>query len=188
MSVDLILGCMFSGKTTELIKRVTSYRNAGLNCLVLNSSKDVRCGNSEIKTHDGNILECLKVSTLDDISVDVYDVIAVDEAQFFKNLLYFVCYWADAKNKKVILAGLNGDCERTPWANISEIIPYATSIDFKKASCHLCRSLDSAIYSMRIYENHKFKREHGCIVDVGGADKYVPSCRKCYNKNLKEKV
>lgn len=188
MSVDLILGCMFSGKTTELINRIKNYRNAGLNCLVLNSSKDIRCQDKQIKTHDGHTLECIKVSTLDDISVDVYDVIAVDEAQFFKNLLYFVCYWADAKNKKVILAGLNGDCERTPWNNISELIPYATSIDFKKATCHLCQSLDSAIYSMRFDINGQFERENGCIIDVGGADKYVPVCRICYNNHLKQKV
>jgi len=187
MSVDLILGCMFSGKTTELIKRVSQYRNAGMNCLVLNSIKDIRCANDEIKTHDGTVLECLKVSSLSDINVEVYDVIAVDEGQFFKDLLYFVCYWADALEKKVVIAGLNGDCERSPWQNINEIIPYATSIEFKKASCHLCRSLDSAIYSMRIIAGDE-KREGGCIIDVGGADKYVPVCRSCYNNELKRKV
>jgi thymidine kinase len=187
MSVDLILGCMFSGKTTELIRRVYQYRNAGMCCLVLNSIKDTRCSKDEIKTHNGTVLECLKVSSLSDINVDAYDVIAVDEGQFFKDLLYFVCFWADAKNKKVIVAGLNGDCERSPWQNINEIIPHATSIEFKKASCHLCRELDSAIYSMRIIYGEK-KREDGCIIDVGGADKYVPACRTCYNNELKRKV
>ena len=130
-----------------------------------------------------NYFDYVNKNRSDDLSC-----ILVDEAQFFKNLLYFVCYWADAKNKKVILAGLNGDCERTPWNNISELIPYATSIEFKKATCHLCQSLDSAIYSMRFYNNSEVKRENGCIVDVGGADKYVPVCRVCYNNHLKQKV
>lgn len=96
MSLTLILGCMFSGKTEELMRRVGRYRAIGWKVLVVNSAHDTRCG-AEVQSHAGEVREAVKTYNLDNISLveDSVQVIAVDEAQFFSDLAQVVTLWVD---------------------------------------------------------------------------------------------
>lgn len=106
-TLEIIFGGMFSGKTSEMIRRLKRFRAIDESVLVINSAKDTRNANEVLQTHDGVTFECVKTDFLVDVSLTA-SVIAVDEAQFFKGLRPFV-ERALANNKHVILAGLDGD-------------------------------------------------------------------------------
>ena len=115
MSLEIIIGNMFSGKTSELIRRLKRYKVLGKRISVITSSKDTRSEKEVIHSHDGVDFECLKVSEIADTLLDENfcesDVVAVDEAQFFDNLKGFVQMCLFLK-KTVILAGLDADFKR----------------------------------------------------------------------------
>ena len=94
MSVSVIIGNMFSGKTSEMIRRLKRYKVIGKRVLVVNCSKDTRSPEQVLKTHDGITFECIKTKTLDEIinepSFIDAEIIAVDEAQFFADLRKFL--------------------------------------------------------------------------------------------------
>ena len=106
--IEIIMGCMFSGKSTELIRRLKRHRAINESILVINSAKDTRSDKQIIKTHNSDTFDCVKVSDLSLLeSVDV-DVVAIDEAQFFTGLREFV-QRVGPRVKRIILAGLDGD-------------------------------------------------------------------------------
>ncbi len=112
MGLSIIMGNMFSGKTSELIRRLKRLKVIGKNILVVNSAKDTRSPDEVLKTHDNVKFNCLKVydifEVLKQVEFDEADVIAIDEAQFFPKSRRFVecCLLV---NKSVILAGLDSD-------------------------------------------------------------------------------
>ena len=112
MGLTIIMGNMFSGKTSELIRRLKRYKVIGKKIVVINSSKDTRSPDEVLNTHDGVQFPCLKVDHISHCIIDESfcnaDIVAVDEAQFFSNLKEFVemCLFI---GKSVILAGLDGD-------------------------------------------------------------------------------
>ena len=91
----LIMGPMFSGKTSLLIKKYNEARQKGLTCCVLNYAGDTRYGENIIATHDGNSIGAVCVSRLREISnlqevISRCDCFLIDEAQFFPDLVEFV--------------------------------------------------------------------------------------------------
>jgi len=112
MGLTIIMGNMFSGKTSELIRRLKRYRIIGKKIVVINSTKDTRSPEDLLKTHDGIEFPCIKVEHISHCIVKQSfcdaEIVAIDEAQFFKNLKDFVdmCLFL---GKSVILAGLDGD-------------------------------------------------------------------------------
>ena len=112
MGLSIIMGNMFSGKTSELIRRLKRLKVIGKKVLVVNSAKDTRSPDEVLKTHDNVKFNCHKVYDLFDIihtdEFDEADIIAVDEAQFFPRLKKFVeCVLVTGKT--IILTGLDGD-------------------------------------------------------------------------------
>ena len=90
MELSIIMGNMFSGKTSELIRRLKRLRIIGKNIMVINSAKDTRSPDEVLKTHDNVKFNCFKVLNLFDLeNKDEFlkaDIIAIDEAQFFHGL------------------------------------------------------------------------------------------------------
>ena len=127
--VEIILGCMFSGKSTELLRRCNRYRAIGKNIILINHVVDTRT-DSSIKTHDGTKNEAIKLTNLMSLIQDkqyrniLYEssVIGIDEAQFFDDLVEFVLA-IERLNKIVIIAGLDGDSNRQPFGQILQCIP-----------------------------------------------------------------
>ncbi len=107
MSLEIIMGPMFSGKSTELIRRIKRQQIIGKKVLVINSAKDTRFLGDFLCTHEKETLKCIKLNQLPTkINIEC-DIVAVDEAQFFTGLREF-CEHAIAQGKKVMLAGLDG--------------------------------------------------------------------------------
>ena len=180
-SVHLILGPMFAGKTTRLLERVKQLEESvSANVLLLKSDKDTRYAKDKVVTHDGRGRECFPVKSLElEVVVKTIgerkwnecDVVAVDEAQFLTNLYEFCRVAADEHDKIVLVAGLNGDFKRETFGEVQETLPLCDSVTKLTAKCKCGRP---ALFSKRIVNVGDGQEL------VGGADKYLPACRRCF--------
>ena len=178
MSLTLIIGCMFSGKTTELLRRVNRHRAVGQRVVVINHSIDNRYNSTGIVTHDNYTVNSIKCNTLKEVDESLvlkeeYDVIAIDEGQFFKDLELYVKLFVEEYGKSVLIAGLTGDYKREKFGHILDLIPFATHIQHTKALCVQCKDGTEASFTLRICDSNK-------QIDVGAVDKYKAVCRVCY--------
>ncbi|KAK9084663.1 hypothetical protein Sjap_025074 [Stephania japonica] len=176
--VHVIIGPMFAGKTTALLRRVQSESDNGRNIAIIKSDKDSRYGLDSIVTHDGAKLPCWALPDLSSfrqkIGKDAYnkiDVIGIDEAQFFEDLYDFCCKAADYDGKTVIVAGLDGDYLRRRFGSVLDIIPLADSVTKLTARCEICGK--RAFFTLRKTTETKTEL-------IGGADVYMPVCRQHY--------
>ena len=186
--LTVIIGCMFAQKTTELLRYIRRYRSIGQSVLAVNSHQDTRYGTGRMISHDKNseeshMVECL--ASLDgDVRSGIYDVVAIDEAQFFPDLFEYVTRWADECPVHIVVAGLDGTFKREPFGHMLCLIPHAEEVLRLSALCALCRDGTKAIYSKRI--SNCTKDDTGVpiaedvVVVVGAAESYQPVCRKHY--------
>jgi len=177
MSLELILGPMFAGKSSLVLSKVRKANSLGWKCLLITSAVDTRSG-KYIRTHDNDSVPAIAVETLDGIYVKGYDMVVIEEAQFFENLYSFVIDTVEVHKKKVIVAGLDGDSDRKPFGEILDLIPIADTITKCTSYCKQCNDGTSALFSALV------KGEKTGQVCVGGSDRYEPMCRKHYLENL----
>ncbi|CAG2208677.1 TK [Mytilus edulis] len=111
--IQVIFGPMFSGKTTELMRRMKRYQIANYKCLVIKYSKDDRYDKEGIATHDKQTLPAVPAEKLDDVLVmaENFEVIGVDEGQFFPDVVSFSDEMAE-RGKTVIVAALDGTFQK----------------------------------------------------------------------------
>ncbi|KAK6620415.1 hypothetical protein RUM44_006816 [Polyplax serrata] len=171
--IEIILGPMFSGKTTELIRRIRRYQLARFKCLVLKYTGDCRYSKNDVATHDFCTFDAISCSSLEDCRSQTmeFDVIGIDEGQFFCDLISF-CENLANKGKIVIIAALDGTYQRTAFGDILKLVPLAESVIKLNAICMLC--YNTAGFTKRI-TNEK------AVELIGGADKYMAVCRECYH-------
>ncbi|XP_009587897.1 thymidine kinase-like [Nicotiana tabacum] len=176
--IHVIVGPMFAGKTTALLRRVKLESNDGRNVVMIKSSKDTRYAVDAVVTHDGTKFPCWSLPNLSSFKqkfgIDAYekvDVIGIDEAQFFDDLYDFCCNAADLDGKTVIVAGLDGDYLRKSFGSVLDIIPLADTVTKLTARCELCNK--RAFFTFR-------KTSETETELIGGADMYMPVCRQHY--------
>jgi thymidine kinase len=172
--LEIIIGSMFSGKSSELIRRLKRHRVIGDKILVINSKKDTRNVDSVVETHDKETFECIKTNDLLEVAATLgyqnAKVIAVDEAQFFGNLRFFV-EQAMKDKKHVILAGLDGDFRQQVFGDILSLIPMADDVTKLKALCMECFDGTLGPFTKRTVGNTLQEL-------VGASDIYKAVCRK----------
>ncbi len=175
--LSIVFGCMFAQKTTELLRRVKRYKSIGYKVLVVNYIGDTRYGRECIASHDKEIEKAACVEKLKSVDHLVrsgeYQVIAIDEGQFFSDLFEYVTAWADELNVHIVIAGLDGTSDREPFGDMLRLIPHAEEVERLTAFCSECRDGTVAIYSK--YFGEAKKDENG--VAIGGAEAYRPVCR-----------
>jgi thymidine kinase len=176
--LTLLIGCMFAQKTTELLRRVRRYKSIGSKVLVINFIGDNRYGEECIASHDKDIEKAACVELLRSVDHLVrsgeYNVIAIDEGQFFSDLHEYVTKWADELSVHIVISGLDGTSERIPFGDMLRLIPHAEEVERLSAFCSVCRDGTVATYSK--YFGEAPKDENG--VAIGGAESYRPVCRK----------
>lgn len=190
--LTLITGCMFAQKTTELVRHIRRYRSIGYSVFVVNSHHDTRYGSGEIVTHDVEREEATVACCLADLDTvvrsGIYQVVAIDEAQFFPDLFEYVSRWADECSIHLVIAGLDGTFTRDPFGDLLRLIPHAEEVIRLSALCSRCRNGTKAIYSRKrsnAMENPDavaipLDQAEEIVIAVGGADQYEPVCRKHY--------
>ena len=160
--IDIIIGSMFSGKSTELIRRINRYKVLGKKILVINHKLDQRYSENSISTHSNMMLECLSIHKLNDITsneeylkeYNACEVLVIEEAQFFEDLYDVVVKAADIDNKIVIVAGLDGDSNREEFGDILKLIPKCDSVKKLHALCVKCKDGTSASFTKRLVKNN----------------------------------
>ena len=130
---------MFSGKSTELIRRLKRYQIARYNCLIVKYAKDVRYDAESIATHDQQTLKALSANRLNELQVDMedYDVVGIDEGQFFPDLVEF-CEKMANRGKTVMVAALDGTFQRKAFPSVLELVPLAEHVVKLNAVCMNC--------------------------------------------------
>ena len=126
MSLELIIGCMFSGKTTK-IKEITDKLNIiNANYIVINSNLNNRNNTDNTSTHNNEQISSISLDNLMGFlnRFILYDIIIIDEAQFFTDLYEIVIQLVDKYSKRVIIVGLNGDINRQPFGDIYRLYPF----------------------------------------------------------------
>jgi thymidine kinase len=175
--LTVILGCMFAQKTTELLRYIRRSRSIGYNVLVLNSKKDTRYGNECIASHDEKQEQAMMVESLCEadslVRSNEYQVVVIDEGQFFHDLFDSVTAWADECPIHVVVAGLDGTFQREPFGDILRLIPHAEEVLRLSALCAECKDGTKAIYSKRV-------ELVSDTIHVGSSESYRPVCRKHY--------
>ncbi|XP_039137277.1 LOW QUALITY PROTEIN: thymidine kinase-like [Dioscorea cayenensis subsp. rotundata] len=176
--VHVIIGPMFAGKTTALLRRIQSERDNGRSVVMVKSSKDSRYGLDCVVTHDGKKMPCFAVPNLSTFRAQIgheaynkFDVIGIDEGQFFEDLYDFCCEAADIDKKTIIIAGLDGDYMRRSFGSVLDVIPLADTVTKLTARCELCGR--RAFFTFR-------KTAETQTELIGGADVYMPVCRQHY--------
>ena len=174
MGLSIIMGNMFSGKTSELIRRLKRLKIIGKKILVVNSAKDTRSPDEVLKTHDNVRFDCFKVYELFELvnneEFNNADIIAIDEAQFFPRLKEFVEYCM-CVNKYVIIAGLDGDSFQNKFGELLDCIPIACEVTKLSALCMRCKYGTPGPFTKRIVKNQELEL-------IGGSDMYIATCRR----------
>jgi|TARA_B110000444_G_scaffold252036_1_gene280770 thymidine kinase len=176
--LHLILGSMFSGKTTELIRIYNKYTACGIKCLMINHSCDTRYSNEgHVTSHSKGQIKSLNINKLYDLIESPYeayehDVILINEGQFFPDLYEVVKMLVDNQKKHVFVCGLDGDFKREKFGQILDLIPLCDNVVKLKAVCQNCKKSD-AIYTYR-------KTNDTEQTIVAEKDMYSALCRNCY--------
>jgi thymidine kinase len=182
--LDIFIGSMFSGKTSALLRKLSQFSDLGLSTLYINHSNDNRSENS-FSTHSSlqNIssnITFMKINNFNNLEINKYDIIGIDEAQFFDcSLIDFVKNLVEKYNKYVIIVGLDADFNRNKFGYILDLIPFADKVSKLHAYCSNC-SKNGDITTALFSHYNKTKSENNII--IGGKNLYQPLCRNCYLK------
>ena len=185
MSIKLFIGPMFSEKTNSLISSIRKIAYTKKKCALIKHTIDDRyttenllqshsndtLHTSEETDHMGEI-QIISTDKLANVNVDSFYTIGIDEGQFFVDLKKYVELWAN-NGKIVIISALDGDFHRNPFGQICEIIPLCEHVIKLHGVCMICKNENSA-FTKKINSNDTI------VVDIGGKDKYLSCCRKCY--------
>ena len=179
MSLEIVLGPMFAGKSSYILSSLRRYEAIGWPVLTITSSLDTRYESDAIHSHNHDSHAALSTDLLLPITEkSVFKdsrLIVIEEAQFFQDLYVFVQHAVDVCGKDVLVVGLDGDSERRPFGHIMTIIPLCDKITKLTAMCKMCGDGNSAIFTYR-------KSSETSVIQVGETDVYEALCRKHYNK------
>jgi thymidine kinase len=174
--LSLIIGPMYSGKTTHLIDLYKKYENDNIPTLVINYAEDTRYHKSLLSTHDKIMIPCFSCYNIEEImnefNIHTYKVFLINEGQFFNHLKENVIKLVEKYKKTVHVCGLDGDFRRNGFEQITSLISYSDEIIKKYSICKYCKINTRALFSHRISNETEIK--------VIGSDNYIPLCRNCY--------
>lgn len=184
--LELIIGPMYSGKTSTLIELYKQYTLSNMGICVINYAEDVRYDTTRMSTHDKTMIDCYNTLILKDLLekkkelIENNKVFLINEGQFFPDLFEIVVELVETQSKIVHVCGLDGDFQRNGFTNIMKLIPLADSVVKKMSICQMCKDGTKALFSHRLSNETSVK--------VIGSDNYIPLCRKCYIRECEKKT
>ena len=201
-SCKIIFGPMFSGKTTKLLQELTTLADVGLKVLYINHKDDKRVTEKKVKnvtTHHSQFnglsdkLHSISTGTLGKVDIDEYDVIGIDEGQFFDDLDVEVRKWVIQRCKIVIIASLDGDFMMMPFGKAKELICICEPGNIVKLPAICMKCLEQTTPYRRIKQ---VEAGFSALINVpdkipstnkkvGGKESYVSVCMKCYKEHMK---
>ena len=198
MSLRIVVGPMFAGKTSEIQSVVRRYNCLKKSVLVLTADIDNRYQQTAdmavinhdriaIKAHgiritEGGLTEVLAWSDYAEATA-----IVIDEAQFFTGLIAFVQTAVDRDGKHVVVVGLDSDAEQRPFGEVLALAAHADTIEKKSALCRRCGDGTPAIFTRRLavpIAEDTTRPDEPSRISVGGSEQYEPVCRKHFNCSI----
>ncbi|MDB4447936.1 thymidine kinase [Roseivirga sp.] len=179
-SIEVICGCMFSGKTEELIRRLRRATIAKQNVEIFKPAIDTRYDDDDVVSHNKTSIRSTPVQFASDILLLAgdSDVIGIDEAQFFDDQIVDVCRKLANSGKRVIVAGLDMDAYGKPFGPMPYLLAIAEFVTKLHAICAISGSLAS--FSYKLTDSEK-------TVELGETDIYEARNRKYFYEGQKEK-
>lgn len=173
--IEVICGSMFSGKTEELIRRLTRARLAKQQVEIFKPSVDTRYHDTHVVSHNETSIRSTPVSFAGDILLlsGTCDVVGIDEAQFFDEEIVRVVQLLANQGKRVILAGLDMDFEGKPFDPMPKLMAVAEYVTKVHAICMQCGDLAAFSYRLSAATEK---------VMLGEKDSYEARCRKCFHE------
>ncbi|TMS38719.1 hypothetical protein L596_005379 [Steinernema carpocapsae] len=172
-AIHMIVGPMFSGKSTELFRQLHRYELAGKKTVLVKYARDNRYDSEMASTHDRKKMKALKAVKLGEVmdTIRDYQVIGVDEGQFFEDIVTNAEALANL-GKTVIIAALDGDFRREPFPVIARLYSLSEKVDKLTAVCRKCSYFASFTARTKPLDE---------VEVIGGVEMYEAMCRQCYN-------
>ena len=182
MSLDIVLGPMWAGKSSYIIGKIRRYKAIGWDVLVIANPLDNRYGTQIVSSHDKEQISALAVDELSGLfqnpQYEKAKLLVIEEAQFYKGLYEFVRSAVEQDGKHVVCVGLDGDAQRKPFGELLSLIPLCDNVEKIKSLCAECRDGTPALFTHRLIASQE-------QIQVGAEDTYTPLCRKHFlQKNL----
>lgn len=171
--IEVITGCMFSGKTEELIRRLRRAQIAKQKVKIFKPRIDARYSENSIVSHNERSLPSILIDDIIEVLsyADDAQVIGIDEAQFFNEGIVHICNLLASKGKRVVVAGLDQDYTGKPFEPIPQLLAIAEYITKQHAICVVCGNPADKT-QRKIAESER--------VIVGAANIYEARCRRCH--------
>lgn len=173
--LEIILGPMYSGKSSRIVEIYKKCKFCNIPVTVINHIIDNRYDDTLLSTHDKIMIPCIQTKSLNDVwrepDIRSSQVILINEGQFFEDL-YAVVSDMVKSGKQVYVCGLDGDFERNKFGQMLDLIPLCDTVTKLTSLCSICTNGTKAIFSMRVTH----EKEQTLV----GSDNYKPVCRHCY--------
>ncbi len=178
--IEVICGCMFSGKTEELIRRLKRANYARQKVQIFKHSFDNRYDELCITTHYGLKLPtvtCLTAGDIMNAMDNKVQVVGIDEVQFYGNDIIPAIEEIAHHGIRVIISGLDMDFRGEPFGSMPHLLTLAEKVDKLSAICSVCA--EPATRTQRLLDGHPAPYDSE-VVSVGSTEKYEARCRKCH--------
>ena len=177
--LEVVCGPMFSGKSEELIRRLRRAEIAGQRVLIVKPQLDTRYDIGHVVSHAGAKMRAVAVDSPADIPglIEGYDVIGVDEVQFFAPEIVLVLDGLVEQGMRIVASGLDQDFRGAPFGVMPELLCRAELVDKLQAVCHRCGG--PATMTQRLVDGAPAAADGATIV-VGALEQYEARCRECH--------
>ena len=178
--LEVISGCMFAGKTEELIRRIKVLEFAKKKIIVFKPQIDNRYSDNLVVSHAGSSVESISINNAKEILEHVKEdteVVAIDEVQFFDDDIIEICDLLARRGKRVMVAGLDTDFRGEPFSMMPSLITQAEFVTKLTAVCVKCGA--PATRTQRIVDGKPANYDDP-IVLIGAAESYEARCRHCH--------
>lgn len=178
--LKIYTGPMYAGKSTVLTNIYKQAVANNIKIVVLTHKSETRYSVDQLSTHNKQHIPCCKYSNITEFIADKYDeirsadIILIDEAQFFEDLLEVV-QLVDFLKKRVYVFGLVSDFKRKKFGHIADLLVHCDDIENLSDKCHLCT--DRSVFSSRTIKNDS-------QILIGSIESYQSLCRECYNRSI----
>jgi thymidine kinase len=179
--IEMITGCMFAGKTEEIMRRIRRAELADKEIEIFTQKKDDRYGEYQIGSHSGREREAIPVKNAEEILREVSDstqVVAIDEANFFSNSLVDVVQEMANNGKRVIISGIDQNFRGEPFSPVPEIMAVSEEVQKLTAICSKCG--DVATRNQRINKEGLPAKSSEDEILVSDDSRYEARCRRCH--------
>lgn len=176
-TLQVVIGPMFSGKSTELVRRLRAHQDQGRIVQAFRPVRDTRDPERSLVTHDGDRWPATRILHAEDIPralIEGVQVVGIEESNMLGEALVDVCLQLLRGGLGVICAGLNLDYRARPFEPMPTLVCFADEVITRTARCARCEA--PARFSQRLVHQD-------LLIMPGGSEAYEPRCVRCYHSH-----